>query len=58
MSFNFIAAITICNDFGLFSNMFAYFKVFDLISVNNRMGFPDGANGKEPACQCRRCKET
>ena len=50
MSFNFIAAITICNDFGLFSNMFAYFKVFDLIFVNNRMGFPDGANGKEPAC--------
>ena len=19
-------------------------------------GFPDGASGKEPACQCRRCK--
>ena len=20
------------------------------------MGFPGGANGKEPACQCKRCK--
>ena len=24
--------------------------------VYTKMGFPDGASGKEPACQCRRCK--
>ena len=22
-----------------------------------KMGFPSGASGKEPACQCRRCEE-
>ena len=22
----------------------------------NKLGFPGGASGKEPACQCRRCK--
>jgi len=22
-----------------------------------KLGFPSGASGKEPACQCRRCKE-
>ena len=21
-------------------------------------GFPDGTRGKEPACQCRRCRDT
>ena len=38
--------------------MFTYFKMLNLIFVNNRMGFPGGASGKEPVCQCRRCKET
>ena len=32
--------------------------MLNLIFVNNRMGFPGGASGKEPVCQCRRCKET
>ena len=30
--------------------MFAYFKVFDLIFVNNRMGFPGDSGGKQSAC--------
>ena len=24
-------------------------------NITVRMGFPGGASGKEPACQCRRC---
>ena len=41
-----------------FLYMFTYLKMLSLIFVNNRMGFPGGASGKEPVCQWRRCKET
>ena len=28
----------------------------NLASCMSKMGFPGGSSGKEPACQCRRCK--
>ena len=29
---------------------------FDMAALGSRMGFPGGASGKEPTCQCRRPK--
>ena len=29
---------------------------FNFRVVEGTKGFPDGASGKEPACQCKRCK--
>ena len=28
-----------------------------LVRNTSHLGFPDGTSGKEPACQCRRCKK-
>ena len=28
------------------------------VQIRIKKGFPFGTSGKEPTCQCRRCKET
>ena len=30
--------------------------LYKKLEVNLCQGFPNGASGKEPSCQCRRCK--
>ena len=30
--------------------------LFSFFYLYEKMGFPGGTSGKEPACQCRRCK--
>ena len=31
-------------------------QIKNYIFANTYVGFPGGASGREPACQCRRCK--
>ena len=40
---------------GLFSPL-SHGIVTSLEALSQRMGFPGGASGQEPACQCTRCK--
>ena len=30
---------------------------FVIVACSSALGFPDGTSGREPTCQCRRCKE-
>ena len=53
MSFNFMAAVTICSDFEA-QNSFSVSLIVRKCKL--KLDFPSGASGKEHTCQCSRHK--